>query len=198
LSGNRLALFGGAFDPIHNAHLAVAKAAADEFHLSRILFVPAHHPPHKGGLTYAPYEDRVHMLELACVDPRFEVSRLEEGTERSYSIDTIEKLQATLTPADELFFIIGGDAFAELRSWRRWRDVARAVRFIVVNRPGYGYYAPAEARVERLDKISLPASSSQLRRALAAGHLAEGLPQSVRQYIDARGLYQVSPTEPRA
>jgi len=198
LSGNRLALFGGAFDPIHNAHLAVAKAAADGFRLSRVLFVPAHHPPHKGGMTYAPYEDRIHMLELACVDPRFEVSRLEQGTERSYSIDTIEKVKTTLTPADELFFIIGADAFAELRSWRRWREVARAVRFIVVNRPGYEYDAPAEAKVERLDKISLPASSSELRHALAAGHPAEGLPRSVMQYIDAHGLYQVSPTEPRA
>lgn len=195
---NRVALFGGAFDPIHNAHLAVAKAAADEFHLSRVLFVPAHHPPHKGGMTYAPYEDRVRMLELACVDPRFEVSRLEEGTERSYSIDTIEKVQATLTPADELFFIIGADAFAELRSWRRWQDVARAVHFIVVNRPGYKYDAPVEAKVERLDRISLPSSSSQLRRALAAAHPAQGLPQSVMQYIDAHGLYQVSPTEPPA
>jgi nicotinate-nucleotide adenylyltransferase len=198
LSGNRLALFGGAFDPIHNAHLAVATAAADEFHLNHVLFVPAHHPPHKGGITYAPYEDRVHMLELACVDPRFEVSHLEEGTERSYSIDTIEKVRATLAPTDELFFIIGADAFADLRSWYRWQDVARAVRFLVVNRPGYRYDAPAEAKVERLDKISLPASSSELRRALAGGHPVEGLPQSVMEYIDARGLYQVSPTEPRA
>jgi nicotinate-nucleotide adenylyltransferase len=198
LSGNRLALFGGAFDPIHNAHLAVATAAADDFQLTRVLFVPAHHPPHKGGMTYAPYEDRVRMLELACVDPRFEVSRLEAGTETSYSIDTIEKVRATLTPADELFFIIGADAFAELRSWRRWQDVARAVRFIVVYRPGYAYDAPAEAKVDRLDNISLPVSSSQVRHALAAGYPTEGVPQSVMQYIDARALYQVSPTEPRA
>src|SRR6202050_5128769 len=111
----------------------MAGAGADELHLTRVLFVPAHRPPHKGGMTYAPYEDRVRMVELACaMDPRFEASRLEEGPECSYSIDTSEKLQVTLTPADELFFIIGADAFAELRSWRRWQDVARAVRFLVV------------------------------------------------------------------
>lgn len=134
------------------------------------------------------------MLELACeADPRFEVSRLEEGTERSYSIDTIEKIQETLTPCDELFFIIGADAFAEVRTWRRWQDVARAVRFLVVSRPGYRYDAPNEVKVERLDTVDLPASSSKVRQALAAGRRSENVPESVMQYIDARGLYSVSP-----
>src|SRR5579883_2658750 len=99
----RIGLFGGTFDPIHNAHLAVARAAADRFRLDRVLFVPSAHPPHKAGVTAAPYEDRVRMAEIACdVDPRFEVSRLEEGTARSYSIDTIEKLKTQLAPGDEL------------------------------------------------------------------------------------------------
>ena len=62
------------------------------------------------------------MAEIACVlDARFEVSRLEEGADCSYSIDTIQKLRATLRPEDELFFIIGADAFAELHTWHRWR-----------------------------------------------------------------------------
>jgi nicotinate-nucleotide adenylyltransferase len=137
------------------------------------------------------------MVELACaIDPRFEASRLEEGTECSYSIDTIEKLQVTLTPADELFFIIGADAFAELRSWRRWQDVARAVHFLVVSRPGYRYEIPGGAIVERLDTLVLPESSSQVRAALAAGHPAQGVPQRVMQYIDAHGLYPVANRKP--
>jgi nicotinate-nucleotide adenylyltransferase len=190
LSGSRIALFGGAFDPIHNAHLAVASAAADEFDLTHVLFVPAHHPPHKGGRTYAPYEHRIRMVQLACaMDSRFEASRLEEGTERSYSIDTIEKVRATLTPEDQLFFIIGADAFAEVRTWRRWQDVARAVRFLVVSRPGYRYDAPDEIKLDRLDTVELPESSSQVRQALAAGHTPESLPESVMQYIRAHNLY---------
>lgn len=194
MSGSKIALFGGAFDPIHNAHLEVARAAADRFHLERVLFVPAHHPPHKGGVTYAPYEDRVHMAELACADdPRFEVSRLEEGTEHSYSIDTIEKVRATLTPDDELFFILGADAFAEVRTWRRWRDVARAVRFMVVSRPGYRYDVPAEAKVERLDTLDLKASSSAVRRALATGQRPDGVPESVLEHISHHGLYTTMP-----
>ena len=175
----------------------MAAAAADEFHLSRVLFVPAHHPPHKGGVTYAPYEDRVHMVEIACAaDRRFEASRLEEGTERSYSIDTIEKLRATLAPEDELFFIIGADAFAEVRTWLRWKDVARAVRFLVVSRPGYRYDVPSEIKAERLDTVDLPASSSQVRQALAASNTPESVPEGVMQYIKVHCLYSVTSPSP--
>jgi nicotinate-nucleotide adenylyltransferase len=133
------------------------------------------------------------MAELACAeDPRFEVSRLEEGTERSYSIDTIEKVRATLAADDELFFIIGADAFAEVRTWRRWQDVVRMVRFLVVNRPGYRYDVPAEAKVERLDTLDLKASSSEVRLTLADGRRTDAAPESVLQYIFQRGLYSVA------
>jgi nicotinate-nucleotide adenylyltransferase len=141
-------------------------------------------------MTYAPYEDRIRMVQLACaLDSRFEASRLEEGTERSYTIDTIEKVRATLTPQDQLFFIIGADAFAEVRTWRRWQDVARAVRFLVVSRPGYRYDAPRETKLDRLDTVELPESSSLVRQALAAGQTPESLPESVMQYIRAHNLY---------
>jgi nicotinate-nucleotide adenylyltransferase len=189
----RLAIFGGTFDPIHNAHLAIARLAADHFRLDRVLFTPAAHPPHKGGLTHAPYEDRVRMVELACAgEPRFEVSRLEEATERSYSIDTIEKLRVRLKSSDELFFIIGADAFAEIRTWHRWRDVAAAVQFLVVSRPGHEYEVPLEARAVRLDTIEMPVSSSEIRRELAAGQRAAEVPPVVLDYIARKGLYKAS------
>jgi len=125
----------------------VAGAAADEFHLNRVLFVPAHHPPIKAvSLTRRMRIASAWSSSLVRWTPRFEASRLEEGTERSYSIDTIEKVRAALTPGDELFFIIGADAFAEVRTWRRWQDVARAVRFLVVSRPGYRYDVPREVK----------------------------------------------------
>jgi len=186
----RLALFGGTFDPIHNAHLALARSAADHFHLDRVLFVPAAHPPHKAGVTHAPYDDRVRMAELACAgEPRFEVSRLEEGTERSYSIDTIEKLRPSLAVSDELFFIIGADAFAEIRTWHRWREVAAAVRFVVVSRPGHVYDTPPGVRADRLDTLELPVSSSEIRRQLAVGRRPAEVPGAVMDYIVHKGLY---------
>lgn len=186
----KLAIFGGTFDPIHEAHLAIARAAADQFGLNEALFVPAAHPPHKAGATAAPYEDRVRMAELACGgEPRFRVSRLEQDTARSYSIDTIEKVRATISRGDELYFIIGADAFAELRTWMRWQDVVRAVIFIVISRPGHDYEIPPEARLLRLDTVELRISSSDIRAALAAGRVPEGVPKPVLDYILERGLY---------
>jgi nicotinate-nucleotide adenylyltransferase len=186
----RLAIFGGTFDPIHKAHVAVAQEAAERFHLDRILVVPASHPPHKSGTTFAGYEDRFRMVELACGnDARLEASRLEEGTAHSYSIDTIEKLQATLAPGDELYFLIGADAFAEIHTWHRWRDVVGAVTFLVVSRPGHVYAVPEGARVERLESLDLPVSSSEIRRALAVGNRPAEVPDSVLEYILDRGLY---------
>jgi nicotinate-nucleotide adenylyltransferase len=186
----KLALFGGTFDPIHNAHLSLARLAAGRFHLDRVLFVPAFHPPHKAGATHAPYEDRVRMAELACQDqPRFEVSRLEEGTAHSYSIDTIEKLRAGLAAGDELYFLIGADAFAEIRTWHRWQDVARSVCFLVVSRPGHVYDVPPGVGLHRLDTLDLPVSSSRVRRALCAGQRPAEVPRCVLEYVLAHGLY---------
>lgn len=185
----KLAIFGGTFDPIHKGHMAIARKAARHFSLDRVLFVPSYHPPHKIGVTTASYDDRVRMAELACGGgAKFEVSRVEEGTARSYSADTIERV-ARLAPAAELYFLIGADAFREIRSWRRWLDVARAVRFLVVSRPGWAYEVPGEARMERLDTVVLPISSSRIREALAAGERPADLPKRVLEYILQQGLY---------
>jgi nicotinate-nucleotide adenylyltransferase len=187
----RPALFGGTFDPIHNAHLTVAREAADQFDLTRVLFVPAAHPPHKDDLAAAPYEDRYRMTELACrEDPRFVASRLEAGNEKSYSILTIERVRAAAPDLETLYFLIGADAFAEIKSWFRWQDVLRLTDFIVVTRPGHVYEAPAEARVHRLDTPALPVSSSEIRRRIARGGISEELPAAVSEYIAARRLYR--------
>jgi len=186
----RLAIFGGTFDPIHQAHLAIAREAADTCRLDRVLLVPAANPPHKTGVTHTPYEHRVRMAGIACRGlAHVEVSRLEEGAERSYSIDTIEKVRARIAPDDELFFVIGADAFADIRTWHRWQDVIRAVSFVVVSRPGAVYDVPPEARVERLDRLELAISSSEIRRQLAAGKRPPEVPAAVMDYILEHGLY---------
>ena len=186
----KLAIFGGTFDPIHEGHLALAREAAARFHLDRVLFVPAAHPPHKAGVTHAPYADRVRMAELACQgDARFEVSRLEEDTARSYSIVTIEKLRARLAPGDQLYFLIGADAFAEIGTWHRWRDVASGVRFLVASRPGHLYQSPPGVEFDRIDDIEVPISSSEIRRALASRQSPAGLGAAVLNYAVSHGLY---------
>jgi nicotinate-nucleotide adenylyltransferase len=181
----RTALFGGTFDPIHNAHLEIARAAADRFDLAKVLFVPAANPPHKPGGAIAPYDDRVRMAEVACaVDARFEVSRIEEGSPRSYSILTIEKL------AQPLSFLIGADAFREIRTWYRWRDVIAAVEFIVVTRPGATWDTPPGAVVRELAGLQLPVSSSDIRKQVMEGRLDVPVPAAVLAYIRERGLYR--------
>jgi len=187
----RLAIFGGTFDPIHNGHLAMAREATRRCALDRVLLVPAARPPHKSEGPHAPYEDRFRMVELACAGkPPFEASRLEAGTAMSYSIDTIEKVRAGLTPADRLLFLIGADAFREIESWRRWQEVVRSVEFIVVSRPRRQYAIPSDARVHRLDDLEVPTSSSDIRRKLARGEFDVDVPPGVLDYIRARRLYE--------
>ncbi len=181
----RTAIFGGTFNPIHAAHLDMARAAADKFALDRVLFVPAGNPPHKAAST--PFEDRYRMVELACrIDPRFVASRLEAGNEKSYSITTIERVKAS---GDHLFFIIGSDAFEEITTWHRWEDVLRAVEFIVVSRPGHPIKVPPGAVVHRLDSFEQQVSSSEIRRALARGESPAVVPSAVLDYIHSHGLY---------
>ena len=185
-----IAIFGGTFDPIHNAHLTVAREAADAFALQLVMFVPAGCPPHKSESTGAPWLDRFRMVELACAeagDRRFQPSRLEEGDQKSYSILTIEKVLAERS--DRLYLILGADAFAEIVSWYRWREVVAAVEFIVVTRPGHSWKAPEGARVHRLDTLALPVSSSEIRRRLALGQMPGDLPPAVGQYIVEHRLY---------
>jgi nicotinate-nucleotide adenylyltransferase len=201
----RTAIFGGTFDPIHSAHLEMARRAADQFRLDRVLFIPAGNPPHKHA--DASFEHRYRMVQLACAaDPRFLASRLEEGAAKSYSIDTIERVKAGSAEAapsagaanatasntggnSALFFIIGSDAFAEIQSWRRWQDVIRAVEFIVVARPGHEIAGPPGARVHRLESAELPVSSSDIRDALARGESPRELPPAIADYIRDRRLY---------
>jgi nicotinate-nucleotide adenylyltransferase len=139
---------------------------------------------------FASYEDRFRMVELACADDlRFEASRLEESAVTSYSIDTIERVRIA-EPAADLHFLIGADAFAEIGTWYRWRDVLAAVTFVVVSRPGAAYRVPPDARVLRLEHIDLPISSSEIRKLLREGAADPPVPLAVSEYIRAHALYR--------
>lgn len=190
MGGARVCLFGGTFDPIHNAHLTIARETANAFHLSSVLFIPAGHPPHKQLTQITPYKHRLRMVELACAsEPRFRVSKLEQGDRYSYSIDTVEALRRSLGPDVELSFLIGSDAFDEIETWHRWRELVQALEFIVVSRPGHDFRVPDGARVQRLDGLALPVSSTDIRARLAAHEPTPELPPAVRQYIDQNHLY---------
>ena len=199
--GVKIALYGGTFDPVHKGHLEVARAAADALGLDRVLFVPGGRPPHRGRSPEAPYQDRLAMVKLACeADARFEASDLEAeraGGKPNYSIDTIQRVKAELTAGDRLFFVIGCDAFADIRTWHRWEEVVREVEWIVVSRPGAECSentVPAGTRVHWLRDVAVPVSSTDLRARLRADDgndaVNEWLPAAVAEYLQNNGLYR--------
>nr|MCU0229456.1 nicotinate (nicotinamide) nucleotide adenylyltransferase [Bryobacterales bacterium] len=134
----RLALYGGTFDPIHNAHLAMATLACDTCRLDEVWFIPNNIPPHKTGGSAASWHQRYAMVQLACqADTRFRASRIEEHDRTSYTIHTLREVSKSLKPTDELFFLIGADAFAEIGSWYGREEVFQLVTFVVFSRPGH-------------------------------------------------------------
>lgn len=205
----KIALFGGTFDPVHNGHLAVAKAAADRFSLDRVLFIPSGRPPHKDRGPQAAYEDRYRMAELACqADPRFEASRLEDpqslGAGKTYSIDTIERVKSELSPQDQLYFLIGQDAFDELSIWHRLEDVIEKIEFLVASRqhgtsPASRHGLAARARFQPLEGLDVPVSATDVRRRCAQGaDLRGSVPDAVAGYIRRHRLYQERNSLPAA
>jgi nicotinate-nucleotide adenylyltransferase len=187
----RICLFGGTFDPIHKAHLQIADAAQRRLALDEVLFIPAANPPHKDSASLTSFEDRLRMVEIACEPYQaFFPSRLEAGAARSYTVSTLERFRGQLGQDDELYFLIGSDAFADLETWHRWRDVLELTTFIVVSRPGETYHIPEGARVVRLDGLDLPVASTTIRARIAEGQRTPELPDAVREYIDEKGLYR--------
>lgn len=195
----KIAIFGGTFDPVHKAHIAIAHAALERFGLDKVLVVPAAQPPHKQGRQTEEWADRYRMVQLACAaDPRLEASDLEASHGKSYSIHTIEAVRNRLRPEDELYFIIGADAFAEITTWFRWRDVVASTQFIVVTRPGHTYAIPPGAVVHSLDTLNMPVSSSDIREKLARCELPAELPEKIFEYIRAERLYGYGSACPEA
>lgn len=188
----RVALFGGSFDPIHEGHLAVARAALREARLDRVLFVPAAAPPHKRGRRLAPARDRLRMVRLAVRgDPRLGV--LEDEIRRggvSYTIETVERARRRLGPRAGLWLLIGADTLPDLPTWRAARRLFGLVRFLVAPRPGFRPRRPPGVRARLLGAPRNPASSTGVREALRRGAPADGLvPAAVLAHIRRRGLY---------
>jgi nicotinate (nicotinamide) nucleotide adenylyltransferase len=186
----KLGLFGGSFDPVHNGHLALARAALRELKLDRVYFVPAVRPPHKAGRTLAPTVDRLRMLELAVKSlPGVYVDRWElrqKGV--SYTYKTLRAFLRRHSGA-ECRLLVGGDSWRKWRTWRRWRELLRDGRPVVGLRRGVarGRVAGAAFLKAALPKIS----SSEIRARVKAGRSVSRLvPPGVAAYIRRRGLYR--------
>jgi len=189
----RLALFGGTFDPIHSGHVEAALKAADACALDRVLVVPSGVPPHKQEACHADYSHRYRMVDLACrADPRLEASRLEQpraSGEPHYTVDTINRIRATMQFDGALRLVLGADAFSEIDLWRDIDRIAKGVEFIVVERPGFK--ADSAVHPSQIVRCSHPASSRTVRhRAKIGGSLADLAPAAVCEYLWQHSLYR--------
>jgi nicotinate-nucleotide adenylyltransferase len=203
-----LAMFGGTFDPIHVAHLAVAEAARDSLGLAAVRFIPAGEPPHKRGRRITPASHRLAMVGLAIADnPGFEVSTIEiEREGPSYTVDTLEALRAERLAAGldpRLALLISSEAFAELPTWREPARIVELATIVVAPRDGYADATDAaRAELERaipgaplrvvvLDGPRMRLSASELRARAAAGRSVRYLvPDAVAAYIGDHALYR--------
>jgi nicotinate-nucleotide adenylyltransferase len=214
--GVKIGLFGGTFNPVHLGHLRAAEEIREKLGLGKIIFIPAHMPPHKKDVIIAAGH-RCEMVRAAVAgNPFFEVSDIElQRRGRSYSFDTIEHFCRMYGSAAELFFIIGLDAFREIHTWKHYPDFFAVCNFVVMSRPGQyepepEKNAPPDFRslcvfnpggpwYEHLSghriyfcRISLlDISSTGVRQALHAGKSVKYLvPDAVAGYIAHHKLYR--------
>jgi nicotinate-nucleotide adenylyltransferase len=207
-----IGVFGGTFDPIHFAHLAVAQEAAETLGLERVLFVPAGQPPHKPDRKITSGADRLAMVELAIAgNARFAVDRLElDRAGPSYTVDTLEALQARSAAGapSSLTLILSSEAFQELSTWREPRRILELACLAVAPREGYPSLSTSfmdqafpefRDRVTYLDGPRMRLSASELRTRAAAGRTLRYLvPDAVAAYIDDHGLYRIPRRNPES
>ncbi len=190
----RIGIFGGTFDPVHQAHLVLAEQAREQARLDRVLFVPAARPPHKQDRPLTSFEHRAEMLRLAIAGyPVFQVSDLEKDRPGpSYTADTLQQLHDQ-EPADELFLLLGSDCLPDLPHWRQPAQIAELATLLVMARPGWSQ-APDPAPPFRFQRIATPlldTSSGDLRRRVREGRSIRYLtPRAVECYIETHKLYR--------
>lgn len=206
-SGVRLGIMGGAFDPIHIAHLVTAQEALLQFRLDEVMFLPSGQPPHKKR-QLAPAEFRYLMTAVATAShPKFSVSRLEiDRPGVGYTVDTLQYLTDALTPDARVFFITGADAVLDILAWKDPAGVLALCTLIAATRPGFdlsplsavlaslgpGVVGPGpDARVQVMEVPGLDISSSMIRERLAAGLPVRYIvPDAICQLIDKSGEYR--------
>lgn len=184
------ALFGGSFDPVHLGHLVVADAAADALG-ARVRLMPAREQPFKRGAACATPVERAEMLELAVRgNPRLAVERIElDLPTPSYTVRTLRAL-ADREPGNRFTLLLGADAAAELPAWHDAAALPGLADVVVFGRPGRALAAGLPVlRVIEVPAIDI--SATDIRRRVAEGRTIRYLvPDAVREYIAARGLYR--------
>lgn len=212
-----IGILGGTFDPIHFGHLRLAEEAAQALKLAAVRFVPSATPPHRA----APRVSAAHRLEMVALavhsNPLFSVdSRELRRAGPGYTVDTLSELRRELGATLPICLLVGADAFLDLATWSRWRELFELAHIVVAHRPGYPvdtwqqrmpqplareygsrtmaqplavHLAPAGGIVV-VPIAALDISSTRIRECLHAGTSPRYLlPDSVLDYIERNALY---------
>jgi nicotinate-nucleotide adenylyltransferase len=183
-------LLGGAFDPPHNGHVELARAALHRFKLDPLLVLVVAAPGHKQVETDV--EDRLELARGAFADvPGTEIRR----EDHAFTIDSLRD-----GAYEDALFLIGADEFADFLSWKEPREILEHVRLAVATRPGFprerlepvlAELADLHDRIEFFEISAIPVSSTQVRNRVRNGQPIEGLvPPAVAEAIDRLGLYR--------
>jgi nicotinate-nucleotide adenylyltransferase len=193
---NYVGLFGGTFNPLHNAHIAIAERALTQFALAKVIFIPSGHPPHKETVKGVTALDRYEMVCRALNGhPHFEVSREEiDRKGQSYTIDTIKRMKA-LYPQG-ICFIVGADLFSKIETWKDPEGLIASCPFILAPRNGIKkeeFERPPFSHGELyfLDIEEMELSSSMVRGIYQKTNSIHGLvPEKVAAYIKEKDIYR--------
>jgi nicotinate-nucleotide adenylyltransferase len=207
----KVGILGGTFDPIHIGHLRGAIEVAELLGLDELRLIPSARPPHR-RTPAASAQQRLAMVELAVagVPPLLADDRELQRLQPSYTIDTLESLRGELAPDDQLFLLLGWDAFAGLPSWHLWQQLLNHCHLLVLQRPDTDRLLVPElqamlvaqqvantaaisgpnGQIVLMQQAPLAVSASHIRQLLGSGKSARFLvPDAVLAYIHAQGLY---------
>ncbi len=195
----KIGLFGGTFDPIHNAHLNLASKISKEFSLDKIIFIPSGKSYFKNKVTdkWVRYQ----MVKLAIASyPNFELSNIEtKRIGNSYACDTIKAFKKNY-PDQNFYWIMGSDSFLELSSWKNYTYILKEISIIVYMRPGDDfayihylsdqYHKTYQASISIVENTKYEVSSSEIRDGLHDNHyISDDLPKVVDDYIKNNHVY---------
>jgi nicotinate-nucleotide adenylyltransferase len=195
----KVCLFGGTFDPPHNAHFIIAEAIRESLDLNKIVFVPAFNPPHKfDQKPVTSVEHRVAMLRL-CIDdlPQFDLSDVEINRGGvSYTIDTIREVKRNEgIGSEDLHFLIGSDSLAQFKTWKDWEAILSESRVIVARRPRFEKTDIDAELISKVHFLNLPRmeiSSTEIRERFYTDRMTRFyVPERVSSYIRQHKLYEM-------
>ena len=186
----KIAIYGGTFDPIHHGHLIVAREARERLRAEEVIFVPARVSPFRKAAPVARDEIRLSMIQAAIEkEPGFAMDDCElRRPPPSYTIDTVEQIRR-LNGAATIYCLVGEDNVSKLTKWRRFADLEKMVRFVVLDRTGQ-----QPSHVYPVIRRKIDISATEIRKRVATGRsIRYFVPPAVEEIIRREKLYLEQP-----